>query len=239
MRWSGEPEYPVHDAALHSYCDRLVKEGAECLGDRLVAILLCGSWARGEARPPESDVDLVLVVDTVDDDVLDILSSLWSSGTLGTVNLIGADEIPGMPRDGLEMFTTNARVLYGSNPFPRADLTDLAADLGRVSEAIARQARILALYPWLTETDRRVSLAWMTESKWGLRRALSCLVGLRLGEFPKTWADTAAAAADWTDAREALELVEAGAGAVDIARRASRLSSEWLAEAARAEQPPG
>src|SRR5256885_6781984 len=47
--------------------DQFAAEVARALGARLVALLLYGSWARGTHVPDRSDVNTLLICDTVDD----------------------------------------------------------------------------------------------------------------------------------------------------------------------------
>ena len=69
----GEPGYPLSFEDVRNVCDRMVNALQAHLGERLVCVLLCGSWARGEAHPPESDIDLTVIVDTVDNQAIDAL----------------------------------------------------------------------------------------------------------------------------------------------------------------------
>src|SRR5689334_14088331 len=54
IRESGEPAYPQSSKEVDAAYDRLVDALRANLGERLLCVLLCGSWARGEAHPPES-----------------------------------------------------------------------------------------------------------------------------------------------------------------------------------------
>src|SRR2546422_7726676 len=47
--------------------ERFASEVARALGERLVALLLYGSWARGTHVPDRSDVNTLLICDAVDD----------------------------------------------------------------------------------------------------------------------------------------------------------------------------
>src|SRR5256885_6682309 len=47
--------------------EQFAAEVARALGKRLVALLLYGSWARGTHVPDRSDVNTLLICDTVDD----------------------------------------------------------------------------------------------------------------------------------------------------------------------------
>src|SRR2546426_2439301 len=53
--------------ASHLPVEQLAAEVARALGARLVALLLYGSWARGTHVPDRSDVNTLLICDTVDD----------------------------------------------------------------------------------------------------------------------------------------------------------------------------
>src|SRR6266540_7343603 len=102
-RWTNEPSYPRSQEETDAYGARFVQLMRSHLGERLVCVLLCGSWARAEARPPDIDIDLTVVVDTVDDALTDALRRAWTEGNLAPANVCGADELPAMARDGWEM----------------------------------------------------------------------------------------------------------------------------------------
>src|SRR5436309_15111389 len=53
--------------ASHLTVEQFAAEVAHALGGRLVALLLYGSWARGTHVPDRSDVNTLLICDTVDD----------------------------------------------------------------------------------------------------------------------------------------------------------------------------
>src|SRR2546422_9651893 len=53
--------------ASHLTVEQFAAEVARALGARLVALLLYGSWARGTHVPDRSDVNTLLICDTVDD----------------------------------------------------------------------------------------------------------------------------------------------------------------------------
>src|SRR6266540_5371606 len=116
-RDQGEPEYPRSRSEVNATCERLVNSLQAHLLERLICVLLCGSWARGEARPPESDIDLTIIVDTVDDLAIDALRQAWQSADVGYALVYVLDEIPVLSRERREQFTSNARVLWGNNPF--------------------------------------------------------------------------------------------------------------------------
>ena len=60
-RLAQEPAYPQTQTELKAYCERLIEALRRELGSRLIGVLLCGSWARGEATPPESDADITVI----------------------------------------------------------------------------------------------------------------------------------------------------------------------------------
>src|SRR2546422_2111657 len=53
--------------ASHLTVEQFAAEVARALGARPVALLLYGSWARGTHVPDRSDVNTLLICDTVDD----------------------------------------------------------------------------------------------------------------------------------------------------------------------------
>ena len=232
-RWANEPPYPRSQAEADAYCARFVDVMRSCLGERLLCVLLCGSWARGEAHPPQSDLDLTVVVDTVDDAATDALARSWSEATLAPANVYGSDEVPAMARDGWEMYTVNARVLWGQNPFAPPTRDDYAKDVARMAESIARTGRALALYGWLT-TQERTSLCDSLLDK-TLPWALGYLVAFRTGVCPTTEADLAlalartpeAALVDWL---HGVKQADCSAQHGAIGRALSLAARDWLRE---------
>lgn len=215
IRWTNEPPYPASQEAMDAYCSSVVSALEEHLADRLRAVLLAGSWARGEARPPESDVDMTVVVDRVDGGAIRKLQSAWQAVGVGPANVFGWDEVAGLPRDVMEMFTTNAVVLWGTNPFRSPTPIEMSADLGRAAEVVARDSRALLLYHWFTDEERLMTLTQL-KSKWGVSWAMKCLVGVREGVFPPTAEEArnslvGTAEGDlwfWTDSASTSELLE-------------------------------
>jgi hypothetical protein len=183
-RDQGEPDYPRSAEEARIACDRFVEALRAHLGERLVCVLLCGSWARGEARPPESDLDLTVIVDTVDSEAIVALRQAWQQSGAGYALIYGLDEIPTLPRQGREQFTLNAIVLYGNNPFDPPSRDDFARRLVMAAEDMSRCARHVLIYPWMKK-ERKVELLQGT-LKWELRWPLRYLVAYRTGEFPRT-----------------------------------------------------
>ena len=54
--------------------EQFAPQVARALGDRLVALLLYGSWARGTHVPERSDVNSLLICDTVDHGLFEALA---------------------------------------------------------------------------------------------------------------------------------------------------------------------
>src|SRR3989442_12963409 len=54
--------------------EQFAAEVSRALGDRLVALLLYGSWARGTHVPDRSDVNTLLICDTADDSLFALLA---------------------------------------------------------------------------------------------------------------------------------------------------------------------
>src|SRR5207237_4813697 len=62
-----EPELTELSGAFdpHEIAREVARDVRELYGERVTSILLFGSWARGDAHP-ESDIDLLVVLDRVD-----------------------------------------------------------------------------------------------------------------------------------------------------------------------------
>ena len=129
-RLTNEPPYPQTADEVTTYCTRLVDALQTYIGERLTCVLLCGSWARGEAQPPTSDTDVTVIVDTVDATILPGLQAAWQAAEMGCANVYGADEVAIMSHEALEMYTTNAHVVWGTNPFPTRILPIVGSEGG-------------------------------------------------------------------------------------------------------------
>jgi hypothetical protein len=156
IREAGEPEYPRSREEVDAVCSRFLDVLHNYVGERLVCVLRCGSWARGEAHPPQSDLDVTVIVDRVDDPALDALRRAWDASGFGFANIYGADEVEVMARQ--EMYTSNAVLLWGKNPFLPPTREDFARSLSWAAESIARNARFALVLPWKTEAGRVKSL---------------------------------------------------------------------------------
>lgn len=231
----GEPEYPRSQAEVHATCERLVRALRTHLGDRLICVLLCGSWARGEARPPESDIDVTVIVDAIDDQAIDALREAWQLAEFGYAIIYGRDEAAVLSRERREQFTTNARVLWGSNPLDPPSRGDYARQLAAKAEDIARCARHVLVYPWMTQ-ERRVEL---------LRGTIECempytlryLVAHRTGEFPRTEEDLrrilrGSPEEELLEWRDSMTDDDLGRYTEKIARRLNEFTRSWYAEVA-------
>jgi predicted nucleotidyltransferase len=181
-------ERPRSRGELDEYCARLCDALRMHLGDRLVCVLLCGSWARGEERPGESDVDLVVVVDTVDEAIHDRLRTAWQEADAGSAAVIGADEVDVMSREGLEMYSANAILLTGINVFGLPTTDDFAYDLSRKAEIVAHEARAALHYAWLSAQERRARLGVALGKQFFVWGAMNW-VALHTGAFPSRRAD--------------------------------------------------
>jgi predicted nucleotidyltransferase len=87
QRLAHEPAYPQTQAELDAYCERFIEALRRELGSHLIGVLLCGSWARGEATPAESDADLTVIVDTLSDATSDALCRAWRQADMGCANI--------------------------------------------------------------------------------------------------------------------------------------------------------
>jgi hypothetical protein len=236
-----EPPYPQSQAELEAYCTRFITALRASLDRRLVCVLLSGSWARGEAQPPRSDADLTVIVDFCDDAALEALRRAWRESGMGCANVYGADEVPVMSRVAAHMYTTSAIVLFGHNPFTAPTRQDLVEDLAISAESLARNARCLDLYPWLT-AEERTDLLQYTLGKNELKRALENLVAFRTGVYPHNQEDLRAklrgsAEGIFWNWLATLNETERAEQANTIARRLSHFARDWFREIAPYRQP--
>jgi hypothetical protein len=144
-----------------------------------------------------------------------------------------------MSRAGWEMYTVNARVLWGRNPFPPPTRADYAEDVARAAEGVARNGRILGLYGWLTPEERATicDYAARTAVPWALR----ALAAFRTGACPKTEAGLGpafartpeAALLEWLRHLTEADYREQYAA---IGRRLSLAARDWLREVRAARQ---
>ena len=185
-RLTQEPAYPQTRAELEVYCERLIEALRGEVGGHLIGVLLCGSWARGEAIPPESDADMTVIVDTLTEGTSDALGRAWRQAEMGCANIYGADEVAVMSREAVEMYTTNAIVLWGRNPFLPPTTSDFAEDLARAAEQVARSARALETYFWMTPEEQVQDLQALLSKKGEVMWALRNVAAFRTGTFPKT-----------------------------------------------------
>lgn len=84
----------------------------KALDDNLVCILLTGSRARGEGRE-DSDCDLVIVVNKIDEEVLTELRSIFSGITNYSVYLIDDGDRESLPKAQFLQFVYSKKI-YGS-----------------------------------------------------------------------------------------------------------------------------
>src|SRR4051794_13261039 len=91
-----EPPYPQTREELDRYCTRLIDTLVEAFGDKLACVLLCGSWARGEAHPPASDADITVVINHIDTATLHQLQRVWNIVEMGYANIYSRAEVATM-----------------------------------------------------------------------------------------------------------------------------------------------
>lgn len=229
-----EPEYPENQQACDRYCRQLVDALRSRLDNRLVSVILFGSWARGEAEPGRSDIDLTVVIDTVDDSALRLIRAAWLEARVGYCNIYGLDELPAMSREALQSHTVNAVVLYGTNPFPDPTVKDFADDLARNAEMVARMARNLVYAYWMTGDEIWDNLSYLL-GKQCLKRAIGNLLAFRTGAFPKNFSETEELLRqqlEWPFFHWLNELSdqEKRNAYGEIARKLSHLAGVWLRE---------
>ncbi|MFD1675202.1 nucleotidyltransferase domain-containing protein [Alicyclobacillus fodiniaquatilis] len=236
IRVEGEPPYPTTQEELDKYCNRFIQALQKYLRDRLISIHLCGSWARGEANPPESDVDLMVIIDKIDEQTSNALQKVWQETNMGCANVVDLCEIASAPTELMAMMSDHHTVLFGTNPFPKPTKERYAQNLADVASTMGLYARSREYYHW-ESSERRISLLKQLNAKYMLKWALRNLVAIRTGAIPATYNDLKQQLKG-TDEGELLNWAENVTDTdystvikqLEISRRFSLYTQKWLEE---------
>lgn len=238
IRVEGEPPYPMTHDELHAYCNHFIQVLQKHLKHRLVSVHLCGSWARGEARPPESDADLMVVVDKIDVQTSNALEKVWQDTNMGCANVVDLLEIEAAPTELMAMMSDCHTVLFGTNPFPIPTKGRYAQNLADVVSTMGLYARSREYYHW-EFSERKIRLLKELNAKYMLKWALRNLVGIRTGTIPVTYQELKHHL-QGTDEGKLLDWAENVIDAdyeneekqLEISRKFSLYAQKWLEECA-------
>jgi hypothetical protein len=145
--------------------EQFAAEVARALGQRLIALLLYGSWARGTHVPERSDVNTLLICDTVDEALFEALAPAlrdWTRGGGGhPAPLIlterewraSADAFPIEYED----MRAASRLLAGRDPWPgiQVDRDHLRRQLEH--ELMGKLVRLRQAYAALQEDPKQLA----------------------------------------------------------------------------------
>lgn len=180
----GEPPYPANEEELQQYCKGIVNTLVSNLGNQLICVLLNGSWAREEARPPHSDVDITIIIDQMDEFASNALVLSWQESEIGRCNVIDLIELQAKPREMIAMLCDEVKLLYGHYPF-QPDRTDYANNIVDTASRIGLYARTVEYYHWEAVERKIRDIKYIITSKYDLIWLLKNLVAYRSGVFPK------------------------------------------------------
>jgi len=183
MPQTGEPTYPANSEELQAYCDRFIHALVKNLSDHLICVLLNGSWARAEAKPPISDVDMTIIIDCIDDHTSDALRKTWQEVNMGCANVVDLIELQARPRELIAMLCDKTQLLYGSNPFVPTQ-SDYAENVVNAASNIGMYARRSDYYHWRVVDDNVKQLKYVMTNKYDLKWLLKNLIAYRTGIFP-------------------------------------------------------
>lgn len=183
MPQTGEPAYPSSLGELQEYCDRFVRALVGNLSFHLVCVLLTGSWARSEAKPSISDVDITVIIDCINDHTSDALRQTWQEVNMGCSNVVDLIELQAKPRELIAMLCDKNQVLYGSNPFVPTKM-DYAVNVVNAASNIGLNARCSDYYHWQVVDDKVKDLMYVMTNKYDLKWLLKNLIAFRTGIFP-------------------------------------------------------
>jgi predicted nucleotidyltransferase len=143
--------------------ERFVSEVARALGERLVSLLLYGSWARGTHVPDRSDVNTLLICDAADESLFEALAPAvraWTRAGQPAPLILTEQEW----RDSADAFPIEYedirdgyRVLAGRDPWPgiRVDRGHLRRQLEH--ELMGKLVRLRQAYAALQEDPKRLA----------------------------------------------------------------------------------
>ncbi len=110
------------------------------LGQNLTALLWHGSWARGE-QTPESDHDLIVVVEQVDDQTLGTMREVFKGRGLWSTYLKTPEELRQYPMTGRAQFHFGYIAIYGAIDPPPLTRDGLIEDLKWLCASIQHESR--------------------------------------------------------------------------------------------------
>jgi len=143
--------------------EQFAAEVSRALGDRLVALLLYGSWARGTHVPDRSDVNTLLICDTVDDALFAALAPAMRAWTraghpapLILTELEWRESADTFPIEYEDMRDAH-RLLAGRDPWPgiRVERGDVRRQLEH--ELMGKLVRLRQAYAALHEDPKQLA----------------------------------------------------------------------------------
>ena len=167
---------------IESWTDSFAGNAVDVFGPRLKLVGIQGSRARGEARP-DSDIDVVLVVEGLDDDDLAAYRTLLATMPYGDLacGFTGSPELLiSWPRHDVFNLVQDTRVVLGSFAFMDTDFT---ADDAMLSAKVGASEIYHAMSHELVfaEGSLDVIVAACVKSAFFVMRALRYA---RTGEYP-------------------------------------------------------
>ncbi len=141
-----KPEHGAHpDVALPAEVRQVADAVIASLGDNLRALLWHGSWARGEAKP-DSDHDLIIILNHIDDDVLLRMQKVFHGRAEWSTFVQTEEELRQYPPDGRPQFHFGLVPLYGDFQPPPFSRDNLVADLRVLARDIRFECRYRLLH---------------------------------------------------------------------------------------------
>lgn len=203
-----------------------------------MSVHLCGGWARAEAKPPNSDTDLVVVVDKIDNCTSAALREVWRETNMGCANVVDLPEVAAGQTELRAMMSDFHTLLFGADPLPMPTKVQYAQNLADVASRRGLYARCREYYRW-ESSETKIRDLQNLNAKDNLKWALQNVVAIRAGEIPRTYEELKGQF-EGTEEGKLLDWAEKVTDAdymnederLKIARRFSLFVSKWMEESA-------
>ena len=153
------------------------------LGDDLAALLWHGSWAAGE-QTPESDHDMIVVLKTVDDDVLKSIERIFRGRSGWSTFVKSEQELRQYPLSGRLQFHYSFVTLHGGIDAPPVTRGGLSQDLRTWAATINHECRYRIIHGAAREdSDAETGFIRRRNARWMYYQAKIAVMAIKAREL--------------------------------------------------------